>query len=478
MGRLDPSGQHVGPHRSHPSLQLPIRQHDVLAAPRGAPHGRRCVASHVAGQAHRPRTGRLPALGWLPGRHRADHQLGPGHHPPLLHGRPGATAGRPGRHGHHGAVATPRLVGGSIGPGGGPGGHHHLGASCCWIALRPGSPGSASSWRWPAPSVPWPSSPSRGCAGCPMLAVGLVAVLGFGAALAAPLFSTIATAATPHSGAIPTVTPSAAGGFGGPGGGFGGFGGGGFRRLGGIPGGFPGGTRGGRTGWRIHPPGGFGPGRGTGGGFTPPAFAGGRGGTFGGGFGGGGGGRRDPGLEYARLGRHQASPSRCRQLFVGGRHHQFQLGRRLPVGQRRSRDGHRRLQRHRPGALAGPVRAVRDGGQDPLLHQWRPRSWRGRLRRRLGATAAPAAPPTWRRRSQRGSRVTSRPRRWTAPRCTTSPNRPPRAERFGPFPLRPEPLGLRCRHRRPMRIPDPETLERHWAPFVTVDRAIGRRFLQ
>ena len=42
----------------------------------------------------------------------------------------------------------------------------------------------------------------------PKLAIGLVAVLGFGAALAAPLFSTVATAATPHNGAIPSVTPS------------------------------------------------------------------------------------------------------------------------------------------------------------------------------------------------------------------------------------------------------------------------------
>ena len=87
---------------------------------------------------------------------------------------------------------------------------------------------------------------------------------------------------------------------------------------------------------------------------------------------------RDPGLEYARLGRHEASPVRCRQLLVGGRHHEFQLGRRLPVGQRRSRDGHRRVQRHRSGTLAGPVREVRVGGQDPLLHQRRqwPRRWR------------------------------------------------------------------------------------------------------
>ena len=82
----------------------------------------------------------------------------------------------------------------------------------------------------------------------PKLAIIAVATLGFGAALAAPLFSTIATAATPHSGAIPSVTPTAAGGFGGPGGGFpgaggaGGFPGAGARRAfgGGNPGGFPG----------------------------------------------------------------------------------------------------------------------------------------------------------------------------------------------------------------------------------------------
>ncbi len=54
----------------------------------------------------------------------------------------------------------------------------------------------------------------------PKLAIGLVAALGLSAALAAPLFSTVATAATPHSGAIPSVTPSPAGGQGGPGGGF------------------------------------------------------------------------------------------------------------------------------------------------------------------------------------------------------------------------------------------------------------------
>jgi hypothetical protein len=127
----------------------------------------------------------------------------------------------------------------------------------------------------------------------PKLAIGLVTVLGFGAALAAPLFSTVATAATPHNGAIPSVTPTASGGFGGPGGGFpgGGFPGGGFpggaaRRAfagGGFPGGgFPGGAA-------PSLGGGF-PGAGTGTGF-PGGFPGGAAPSFGGGgraFAGGG----------------------------------------------------------------------------------------------------------------------------------------------------------------------------------------------
>jgi len=127
----------------------------------------------------------------------------------------------------------------------------------------------------------------------PKLAIGLVAALGLGAALAAPLFSTVATAATPHNGAIPSVTPTPAGGQGGPGGGFPGGGpGGGFRRAfgGGFPGGgFPGGG---------FPGGGF-PGAGTGtrtGGFPGGGFPGGAAPSFGGGagarraFGGGAGG--------------------------------------------------------------------------------------------------------------------------------------------------------------------------------------------
>jgi hypothetical protein len=115
--------------------------------------------------------------------------------------------------------------------------------------------------------------------------VGLVAGLGLSAALLTPLFSSIATAATPHSGAIPTVTPSPAGGLGGggfPGGGRG-FGGGGFtgggRGFGGGAGGFPGAATAPAAGAGTSP----------GGGFSRIGPAGGAGG-FGRGFGGGGGG--------------------------------------------------------------------------------------------------------------------------------------------------------------------------------------------
>ena len=119
----------------------------------------------------------------------------------------------------------------------------------------------------------------------PKFAIALVAALGLGAALAAPLFSTVATAATPHTGAIPSVTPTAAGGQGGPGGGFPG---GGFRRAFGAGGGTQGGPGG---GFRA----GAGAGTGIGAGGFPggaPSF--GAGGRFrrgaAGGFAGGGGG--------------------------------------------------------------------------------------------------------------------------------------------------------------------------------------------
>ena len=108
----------------------------------------------------------------------------------------------------------------------------------------------------------------------PRLAVGVVAALGLGAALAAPLFSTVATATTPHSGAIPSVTPTpAGGGFGGRGGFPGGAGG--FRRA-------FGGTGFGGTGFGGGLPGGAGAGTGTGG--FPGGFPGAGAGTGPGGF--------------------------------------------------------------------------------------------------------------------------------------------------------------------------------------------------
>ena len=220
----------------------------------------------------------------------------------------------------------------------------------------------------------------------PKLAIGLVAALGLGAALAAPLFSTVATAETPHSGAIPSVTPSPAGGFGGPGGGFPG-------------GGFPGGGRLPRA-------------------FAGGAFPGGAPPSLGGGFPGGGAGRRhrrvpgwggtlarrrrwhrpclrpclrrwgrprrDLGRQPVQRGVGQAAAVERRALHLGRGDGERQLGRRLPAVQRRAGDGHRRVQRDRPGTDAGPVREVRRRGQDPLLHRRRARRrprWRGRLER-------------------------------------------------------------------------------------------------
>ena len=229
----------------------------------------------------------------------------------------------------------------------------------------------------------------------PKLAVGLVAALGLGAALAAPLFSTVATATTPHAGAIPSVTPSAAGGFGG-----------------GPGGGFPGGP----------------------GGRLPGAFAGGRfpGGaapSFGGGFPGAGNGdrrlpgrwkrhrrfsrrlprrggalvrprrrpacvrwrrrpRRDPRCQPVQRRVEPAAAVERRALHLGRCDRERKLGRRLPARQRRAGDGHRRVQRDGPGADTGPVRDVRRGGPDPLLHRRRARrrpGGSGRFEQRRGA---------------------------------------------------------------------------------------------
>ncbi len=145
----------------------------------------------------------------------------------------------------------------------------------------------------------------------PKLAVALVAALGFGAALAAPLFSTVATAATPHNGAIPSVTPSPAGGLGGPGGGFPGGGPGGARAFAG--GGFPGG---GFPGGRAPSFGGGFPGAGTGTGTGNGAFPGGFPGGAAPSFGAGGFGRafRGGGGAGGILNASQSNPALTRLL--------------------------------------------------------------------------------------------------------------------------------------------------------------------
>ena len=153
----------------------------------------------------------------------------------------------------------------------------------------------------------------------PKLAIAAVATLGLGAALAAPLFSTVATAATPHTGAIPSVTPTASGGFGGPGGGFGGgaggFPGAGARRAFGGGGGFPGGTQGGgfpggTQAVASRPerlPGRAGPGAGTGG------FPGGARAFGGGGFGRGGGGGAGGGAGFLNSSQSNAALNKALQ---------------------------------------------------------------------------------------------------------------------------------------------------------------------
>ena len=203
----------------------------------------------------------------------------------------------------------------------------------------------------------------------PKLAVGLVVVLGLGAALAAPLFSTVATAATPHNGAIPSVTPTPAGGQGGPGGGGGfpgGFAGRGTHRA---FGGFPGG--GGRSGG--FPGGGF-PG-------AAPAPA--------------------PAPAPVRPGPITSRWDRRRRAVVRQR-----LGAaRLPSGRRRRRRSRRRVLQLRaspnPGAHEGAAvgrRPLHVGRGHVELQQrsrlpigeWSSRSWRS-----AGSTG-PTRPPRWR----------------------------------------------------------------------------------
>ncbi len=222
----------------------------------------------------------------------------------------------------------------------------------------------------------------------PKLAIGLVAALGLGAALAAPLFSTVATATTPHAGAIPSVTPDRGGRLRGwP-----------RRRVPGRPrrpsagglrrrrvprwrgtlvrGRVPRRRNRGRNRrlpgrWKRHRR--FSrrlPGRG-GALVRPrrrPACVRWRRRP-----------RRDPRCQPVQRRVEPAAAIERHALHLGRCDRERKLGRRLPARQRRAGDGHRRVQRDGPGADAGPVRDVRRGGPDPLLH-------RRRARRRPGGS--------------------------------------------------------------------------------------------
>ena len=81
-------------------------------------------------------------------------------------------------------------------------------------------------------------------------------------------------------------------------------------------------------------------------------------------------------LESVQSRSHEAAAGRRQPVHLGGRHGELEQRGGLPAGQRRAGDGHRRVQRDRPGADSDPVRDLRLRGQDPLLHRQR-----GRLRR-------------------------------------------------------------------------------------------------
>ena len=234
-----------------------------------------------------------------------------------------------------------------------------------------GDPGASASW------PPWASPWYRGPAAS--LAAGLA---GFGIAsiIAAPAAYSLNTAATPHSGAIPSAGPGHPGRW--------------LRRSGWLrwtgrlrwirrlrstgrtvggngftlPPGFtaPNGAKlrkgctsraaspvaGRRLPGRLRrrrPAGSAAAGAGGFGGW----FGGSRGGARAGGFGGGGAGGLLNGSTPGQAA-HRAARGRRLPLHLGGRHHRLELGLRLPVGHRGPGHGHRGLQRHRPRARHWP----------------------------------------------------------------------------------------------------------------------------
>ena len=374
--------EHVGPDRLDPAVQRHVREHDVVAAARRAGDGRRAARRHPPGPSHRPRTRRAAAVGRLAGLHRPRHQ--PGARASSTPTTPSPSRRRSAR---WSGIATMGLWQrratwvGRVGLAAG------LAATVVWSYVLLGR---TSDW-FPALR---PFVAVVGVLGVvailalpllrtvPKLAIVLVAVLGLGAALAAPLFSTVATAATPHNGAIPSVTPTPAGGVGGPGGGFPGAASPAAAVLAAhfagpsaaahspaargaaaspaaaaslVPGASP-----------LAPAPAPAPGR-----ARAPCRAVRR-------------RRRVPSrgrgwrwwcgvleLQPVQPRTDQGAAGRRQPLHLGRGHGELEQRGRLPAGERRTGHGDRRLQRHRPCAHAGPVRAVRLGGQDPLLHRQR-----------------------------------------------------------------------------------------------------------
>ena len=342
--------------------------------------GRRPVAD-PAGAPHRPHTGRLLLFGGVAAADRAGSQLRPGHHPPLLHGGPGPGGRCPRRHGRLGAWARrvelfPRLALAAA-----------VVATAVWSFVLLGwSPGWYPVLRWtilvgglapPLPSSPCPRARGRS----PQASPGS----GSSPSLAGPppTHSTRRPRPTPGPSRrpdrpspaprAPAGSPAAAVGSG-PG-----------RPV------RSGRRRVPRGRWWVHPVhtarGRQVPGRGRrfpGRGRRVPGSRDGLPRRSGAGT---GRNRRLPGWRCGRrtpqgvhAGKAARGTARGRRVTVrmGGGYHRVEFGLRLPAGHRPTGDGHRRVQRHRPLAHAGPVPSVRGRGPDPLLHR---RRWRVRPRR-------------------------------------------------------------------------------------------------
>ena len=213
-----------GSSRPEPAVRQRDGRPDQLAAARRADRAGRPGVAVLAAAADRPGPGRGAAVGRLAGRHRAGVQLHERHHPPLLHGGAGPRDRGADRHrrGHHlaGPAQHDRRAGARRPrrPGRGPGrdrmvGLVLLGRSADWLPwLRPVVLACGLAAAAVVIAERWLSGRAM------LLSVAPLALV---AGLAGPLAYSLDTAATSHTGALPSAGPSVAS-FGGPGGGPGG----------------------------------------------------------------------------------------------------------------------------------------------------------------------------------------------------------------------------------------------------------------